>query len=63
MKFLLSLSLIALAACGVEQSRPAPVANPDDWGLLEPDAARPMQAENAPPADTPPTAAAERRRA
>jgi hypothetical protein len=37
--------LLSLAACGVEQSQPAPVTDPERWGHLPPDPERPQQAE------------------
>lgn len=41
---LLSPALL-LAACGVEQSQPAPVTDADRWGHLPPDPERVQQAE------------------
>lgn len=42
---ILILALLALSACGVEQSRPAPVTADDRWGHLPPDPERPQQAD------------------
>ncbi len=45
---LVILLALALGACGVESSQPAPVIDEDKWGHLPPDPERPQQAE-APP--------------
>ena len=39
--------LLGLAACGVEQSQPAPVTDADRWGHLPPDPDRPQQVERS----------------
>jgi hypothetical protein len=44
---LLILALLALTACGVEQTRPALVQADERWGHLPPDPERPQQAEQA----------------
>ncbi|MEI6484982.1 MAG: hypothetical protein WCO11_01795 [Sphingomonadales bacterium] len=46
---LLVCALLALAACGVEQAQPAPVAADDRWGHLPPDPQRPQQAQTPAP--------------
>jgi hypothetical protein len=45
----LILLLLALDACGVEQSQPAPVTADERWGHLPPDPERPQQAAQASP--------------
>ncbi len=42
---LLILAMLSLAACGVDQVQPAPVADDERWGHLPPDPERPQQAE------------------
>ncbi|MFZ4380494.1 MAG: hypothetical protein ACOYO0_00815 [Sandarakinorhabdus sp.] len=49
MRFVPLLLLLALAGCRFEESRPAPVADPDAWGKLDADGV-PVQPD-PPPAD------------
>jgi hypothetical protein len=56
MRFIPLLLLFALAGCRFEESRPAPVADPDAWGRVDADPAQatPDPAAVAPgPATTP----------
>ena len=39
------LLALLLAACGTEQSQPAPVIDAEQWGHLPPDPERPQQAQ------------------
>jgi hypothetical protein len=41
--------LLGLSGCGVEQARPAPVADAERWGHLPPDPERPQQAGRTDP--------------
>jgi hypothetical protein len=43
----LILALLSLAACGVEQTQPAPVTADERWGHLPPDPERPQQADHS----------------
>lgn len=47
---LVILAALALGACGIEQSQPAPTPDADRWGHLPPDPERPQQAETPPAA-------------
>lgn len=38
---------LCLPGCGVEQAKPAPIADADRWGHLPPDPQRPQQAGRA----------------